>query len=170
MDFNGTVFRAHNPRWSWSPLSGEGAKRFGGRFNPIGTPALYTSLKASTAMLEASRLGRPFQPLTLISYRVNASLFDCTDKATLTDIGFSDADLAYPNWELDMVSGVEPPQHRLASALIDQGVDGLLVRSYARGADESDVNAVFWAWGGEAAEIIVIDDEGRLPRDDASWR
>jgi hypothetical protein len=27
------VYRAHNPRWSFSPHSGDGAARYGGRFN-----------------------------------------------------------------------------------------------------------------------------------------
>ncbi|MGB0496480.1 MAG: RES family NAD+ phosphorylase, partial [Kangiellaceae bacterium] len=42
--FNGIVFRAHNPKWAYQPDSGEGAARLGGRFNPKGTPAFYTSL------------------------------------------------------------------------------------------------------------------------------
>jgi RES domain-containing protein len=32
----GLVYRAHNPRWSFAPYSGEGAARYGGRFNPVG--------------------------------------------------------------------------------------------------------------------------------------
>ena len=32
MRFRGTVYRAHNPQWVWTPLSGEGARRYGGRF------------------------------------------------------------------------------------------------------------------------------------------
>ncbi|KJG37767.1 hypothetical protein UA32_12500 [Photobacterium angustum] len=30
----GVVFRGHDPRWSFSSESGEGARRNGGRFNP----------------------------------------------------------------------------------------------------------------------------------------
>ena len=41
--FRGRVYRAHNPHWAHSPLSGEGAARHGGRYNRKGTPALYTS-------------------------------------------------------------------------------------------------------------------------------
>lgn len=169
LTFDGIVYRAHNPRWSWSPLSGEGAKRFGGRFNPVGTPALYTSLKASTALLEASPLGRPFQPLTLVSYRVRATVFDATEAAALAALGFAEADLAHATWEMDMARGVPPPQHRLAAALIEQGLDGVRVRSFARGATAGDLNIVFWRWDRTGAEITVIDDEGRLPQDGSSW-
>lgn len=173
MQISGTVFRAHNPRWSWSPLSGDGAAKFGGRFNPIGTPALYTSVRASTALLEASPLGRPFQPLTLISYEIEADIVDATDPVVLSAFGVSRADLAYPDWEFDMLNGRTPPQHRLAQQLIGQGAQGLRVPSFARGAEASDINILFWAWddrgGADAASVRVIDDEGRLPRDAASW-
>lgn len=169
MKFDGTVFRAHNPRWSWSPLSGAGAEQFGGRFNPIGMPALYTSMTPKTAMLEASPLGRPFQPLTLVSYRVTATLFDATDSTALASAGLTEDELGYANWELDMAIGNEPPQHRLARTLEQQTVHGLLVRSFARGAAEDDLNVVFWHWGKNGADIRVIDDDGRLPSNDASW-
>ena len=57
MRFRGLVYRAHNPQWSWTPLSGEGARRHGGRFNRRGVPALYTSLAPLTAIREALPLG-----------------------------------------------------------------------------------------------------------------
>jgi hypothetical protein len=34
MHFTGLLYRAHNPVWSRTPLSGEGAARFGGRERP----------------------------------------------------------------------------------------------------------------------------------------
>ncbi|MEJ0016938.1 MAG: RES domain-containing protein [Acetobacteraceae bacterium] len=43
------VYRAHHPRWSFEPQSGAGAARSGGRFNPVGTPALYTALRDRVA-------------------------------------------------------------------------------------------------------------------------
>lgn len=51
--FRGLVYRAHAPRWATAPLSGEGAARHGGRFNPIGMAALYTALGLETAWTEA---------------------------------------------------------------------------------------------------------------------
>lgn len=33
MRFRGIVYRAHDPRWSWPPVSGEGSRLYGGRFN-----------------------------------------------------------------------------------------------------------------------------------------
>ena len=62
MRFRGIVYRAHDPRWSWPPVSGEGARLHGGRFNRVGVPAFYASLSPVTAIREASPLGQPLQP------------------------------------------------------------------------------------------------------------
>jgi RES domain-containing protein len=40
------------PKWAHDPLSGSGAARFGGRFNPKGIPALYFSESIDTAFAE----------------------------------------------------------------------------------------------------------------------
>ncbi len=74
MRFRGTVYRAHNHEWAWMPLSGEGARRYGGRFNSQGVPALYCSLSQVTAIREASPLGRTMQPLMLCAYDVDINL------------------------------------------------------------------------------------------------
>jgi RES domain-containing protein len=50
-----TVYRAHNPRWSFAPLSAAGAARYGGRFNPTGMEVLYTFRRFETAWLEAQQ-------------------------------------------------------------------------------------------------------------------
>ena len=52
-----TVYRAHNPRWSFAPLSGAGAARYGGRFNPTGMEALYTSRRFETTSLLTQSIG-----------------------------------------------------------------------------------------------------------------
>lgn len=45
------VFRITKKKYS-SDISGKGAELFGGRWNPIGTPALYTSQNRALAILE----------------------------------------------------------------------------------------------------------------------
>ena len=46
--FKERVVRAAKPEWAYAPSSGEGAARHGGRFNPKGVEALYTSLDFDT--------------------------------------------------------------------------------------------------------------------------
>jgi len=168
--FAGIVYRAHNPRWSLTPLSGNGAARHGGRFNPIGMPALYTSFKPRTAILEASPLGRALQPLTLVAYQVDAGpLFDARDANLLKKRGFQPNDLANADWEDRMLDGHEPVQHRFARAVQSVGYVGVVAPSFARGAGAGDVNLVFWQWAATGRSVVtMIDDEGRLTRDDAN--
>lgn len=164
MRVRGLVYRAHNPQWSWTPLSGEGARRHGGRFNRRGTPALYTSLAPLTAIREAEPLGRPMQPLTLCAYEVDAEpVFDATDERECRLQGVEEIDIACPFWEAEMLEGALPPSQALADRLVAAGYAGMQVRSFAAGAGAGDVNLVMWKWGNDRpARVVLIDDEGRL--------
>lgn len=164
MRFRGVVYRAHNPQWSWAPLSGEGARRHGGRFNRPGVPALYTSLTQLTAIREAQPLGRPMQPLTLCAYEVDAEpVFDSRDEAERAAFGVNESELRCETWESEMLEGRVPPSQALADRLIAAGHVGMLVPSFARGAGLNDFNLVLWQWGPEPpARVVLIDDEGRL--------
>jgi RES domain-containing protein len=166
------VYRAHHPRWAFAPDSGEGAARFGGRFNPTGVPTLYTSLRLETAWLEAQQ-AFPFkaQPMTICAYAVDcAGILDLTDAAVLTEAGATAADLACA-WEDIADRGDGPPSWLLAERLIAAGHAGILVPSFAAGAGPEDRNLVFWRWAADLPHRVrVVDDHARLPRDDRSWR
>ena len=194
MRFRGIVYRAHNPQWSWTPLSGEGARRHGGRFNRRGIQAFYSSLSPVTAIREAQPVGRPLQPLTLCAYDVDAEpVFDATDEAQLRSVHADYSDLACATWEADMLAGLRPskkhdrhtaremqrdckakPRSRklggrtpasqaLADRLAAHGYVGMLVRSFAVGAQADEANLVMWRWGDQhPIRVELIDDEGRL--------
>lgn len=166
MRFRGIVYRAHNPQWSWTPLSGEGARRHGGRFNRRGVPALYCSLSQLTAIREAQPVGRPMQPLTLCAYEVDAEpVFDADDAEQLAAAGVVEADLACPTWEADMLDGSVAASQRLADRLIDAGYVGMRVRSFATGAAREDLDLVMWRWGDRyPTRVALVDEEGRLAR------
>lgn len=164
MHFRGLVYRAHNPQWSWAPLSGEGARRHGGRFNRRGVPALYTSLAPLTAVREAQPLGRPMQPLTLCAYEVDAEpVFDAHSEELRRSLGITEFGLLCPTWEAEMLAGAIPASQALADRLIAAGYVGMQVRSFAVGTGADDLNLVMWRWGAEPpARVVLIDDEGRL--------
>jgi RES domain-containing protein len=165
------VYRAHNPRWAFNPASGDGAARYGGRFNPVGIPALYTSRRMETAWLEAQQ-AFPFkaQPMTICAYDVDsADVADLTDPQIQGNLAIDAADLACP-WERMVSLGRVPPSWDLARRLIDEGIAAIIVPSFAPGASEVDRNVIFWRWSDTLPyRVVVIDDEGRLPRDDRSW-
>jgi len=164
--FRGRVYRAHNPKWAWEPESGEGARRYGGRFNPAGLPALYTSMDHKTAWLEAQQafVFKP-QPLTLCAYDVDCEdIVDLTRPPVLKELGLGHEDLACP-WEDQVDRSLTPPSHSLARRLISHGVAGMIVPCFAPGADAAARNLVFWDWHRRRPHCVrVIDDEGRLQR------
>ncbi|EGX99976.1 hypothetical protein AZA_89860 [Nitrospirillum viridazoti Y2] len=165
MEYRGLLYRALNPVYARQPLSGRGAELHGGRFNAKGTPALYCSLSIMTAVREANQVGT-LQPTTLVSYDADiATVFDTRDTAALASEGMDAESLADPAWRERMrQTGVAPTQ-AFARRLIAQGFHGLLVRSYARGAGEMDLNLVLWRWGSAApCRLTLIDDERRLAR------
>ena len=164
MRFRGLVYRAHNPQWSWTPLSGEGARRHGGRFNRRGIPAIYTSLTVLTAIREAQLAGRPIQPLTLCAYEVDAEpVFDALDEEQRLALDIEEADLACHRWEAEMLGGSVPASQAPADRLIATGYVGMRVQSFAIGSGPNDINLVMWKWAaGRPTKLTLIDDDGRL--------
>lgn len=163
MRHRGRLFRALNPIRAREPLSGEGARLYGGRFNPRGTPALYTSLTVLGAIRETNQAGS-LQPTTLVSYDADiAPVFDATDAGGLASRGISADVLADDSWRDRMArEGISPTQ-ALARSLIEDGYAAMRVRSYAPGAGPEDLNLVLWSWGSELpARLVLVDDEGRL--------
>lgn len=163
--YRGPLFRALNPIYAREPLSGYGAALYGGRFNPKGTPALYTSLSVMTALREANRAGS-LQPTMLVSYDAEIErVFDSRDNAALEEHGIDAAALADPTWRDQMRTAGEATTQAFAHQLVEGGFDALLVRSFAPGAAPDDLNLVLWRWSNKPpARLILIDDENRLSR------
>jgi RES domain-containing protein len=168
----GLVYRAHNPKWASAPDSGQGAAVTGGRFNPVGIPALYTARRFETAWLEAQQ-AFPFkaQPMTLCAYEVDCEdILDLTDAATLAAYKIAQDDLACA-WKDLSTRGIRPPSWAITQRLVAAGIAGIIVPSFAKGAVAADVNVVFWDWAPNPPhQLRVIDDDQRLPRDASSWR
>ncbi len=163
MRYQGLLYRALNPIRAREPMSGEGARLHGGRFNPKGIPALYTALSVMTAIREANQIGT-LQPTTLVSYEADITpIFDATDADALGNYGMTPADLAADDWRIRMRREGKAPTQILAERLIAGGYAGLRVRSFAAGATAEDLNIVLWVWSNDLpAKLVLIDDEGRL--------
>ncbi len=172
MRFVGTAYRAHDPRWSFRPISGAGAAIRGARFNPRGVPALYLGLGIMTAIKEANQgFAHRIDPCVLCSYDI-----DCDDIADLSTpegrraAGVMLDDLACA-WALALAEGRRPASWDIHDRLAARGTAGIVVPSFAPGADESDRNLVLWDWGPELPHrVTVFDPSGRLPKDQLSWQ
>ena len=171
MRFAGTCFRAHDPRWSFSPLSGEGARLWGGRFNPRGMPALYLSLSISTAVKEANQgFARKIEPCVLCSYDVDcADIADLRHAQTRRRFQVSRRAMSCAWFEL-AARGREPPSWAIARKLMSPGHAGALVPSFVNRATAGDQNLVLWKWGKDLPyRISVYDPGGKLPKNQLSW-
>lgn len=158
--------------WSFSPISGEGAAKVGGRFNRKGDPTLYLALDIITAVNECTQgLGQRLQPLTMCEYDVDcepvADLRTETGRAAHA-IGLGELGCA---WLTLSRAGREVPSWQATDRLKDASFAGMLVPSFAPGAGRESHNLVLWRWGPDLpASVIVFDPAGRLPRDQLSWR
>jgi RES domain-containing protein len=169
--FEGLAYRAHDPRWSFKPLSGDGAAIHGGRFSPKGTPALYVALDPMTAIKEAAQgFAHKFEPCVLCAYEIDCEdVIDLRGEKERRAAGVGEDEMACP-WFAEAAAGREPASWRLARKLIAQGAAGLLVPSFVREATSTDVNLILWHWSAALPhKVAVFDPTGRLPRNQLSW-
>lgn len=159
MRYKGLLYRALNPVYARSPLSGAGAQKYGGRFNRVGREALYTSLAPDTALREANQVGT-LQPTTLVALRADVGpVVDARDPEFLAMHRFTEAMITDPAWRARMLRGEPVPTQDLADALVAEGFAGILVPSFARSASVAATNLVLWKWEGM---LSLIDDDDRL--------
>jgi RES domain-containing protein len=169
--FAGRCYRGHDPAWSFSPISGEGAALTGGRFNRKGDATLYLSLDIMTAIGECTQgFVRRLQPLTMCEYDL-----DCEDIADLRDAAAREKlgvawDELNCGWLTCQRQRRDAPSWLIADRLRAHGHSGILVPSFVPGAAESNLNLVLWRWGPDLPhQVIVYDPTGRLPKDQLSW-
>jgi RES domain-containing protein len=164
-------YRAHDPKWAFTPTSGAGAAIHGGRFNPKGVEALYLALTLEGAFLEINQgFALKFAPCTMCSYDV-----DCDDLADLRTEGgrqlhsvdFNDMACA---WFSLAAAGTASPSWQVAQRLMGEGFAGVLVPSFAVGARSDWANLVLWQWSDRPPHrITVYDPHQQLPTNQRSW-
>ena len=170
MRFSGECFRAHDPNWSWSPLSGAGAALKGRRFNWPGLKTLYLSLNYKTVFREVSGgFAHRLTPYVLCSYDVDCDdIADLRTKVGQAASGASLTDLSCA-WGDALIAGREPESWAVARRLLAEGHAGILVPSFANGATVDDRNLVLWRWGDLPHKVTAYDPTGKLPKNQLSW-
>ncbi len=160
------LWRAFVPRWSYMPLSGEGAARFGGRWNPVGVPAIYAARELSTAWAEYNQ-GFVQHPALIARMELSgADLVDLTDEAALERLGL-DPSIHDCEWRAALDAGDEPATHRLYRRLVRQKKHGIIYPSFM---SPGGTCVALWKWNGKGApRLEIVDPDGRLPKSPASW-
>ncbi|MGB3722370.1 MAG: RES family NAD+ phosphorylase [Pacificimonas sp.] len=161
--FEGLLYRALNPLYALTPLSGEGAARYGGRFNRVGRPAIYAALHPHTAIREANQIGT-LQPTTLVALKADIRpVFNARDAAALAKYHMTADALGDPDWRRRMIRRQAVPTQDLSEALIGDGFAAMIVPSFAAGAPDDASNMVLWRWKPPAkASLTLVDDQNRL--------
>jgi len=162
------AYRVHVPCWSFDPVSGAGAARFGGRLNRPGVPALYLSLETATALAEYQQLAPLLPPGVIVAYQVR--LEKVVDFRDGIGPGWSPIWRSfYCDWRrLLFQDTTEPPSWAIGDAAMTSGASAILFRSALTSAGCNLV--VFTEKLGHADQLNVHDPLRTLPADQASWR
>ncbi|KQS83539.1 MULTISPECIES: RES family NAD+ phosphorylase [unclassified Rhizobium] len=160
------LWRAFVPKWAFAPLSGEGASRFGGRWNPVGSPTIYAARELSTAWAEYNQ-GFVQHPALIAQLELKgAALADLTDADVLADLGCV-AEIHQCEWRMQLDKGEVPETHHLRLRLIELGFDGVVYPSFMSPGGSC---VALWRWNAPGTpRLDVVDPDGRLPKTSASW-
>ena len=160
------LWRALVPRWSWMPLSGEGASRFGGRWNPPGEPTIYAAREMSTAWAEYNQ-GFVQHPALIVRLELEgARLADLTDADVLQELRVP-AHVHEVEWRAELDAAREPETHRQRRRLLRQRFHGVIYPSFM---SPGGTCVALWRWNGPDWPVLrVVDPDGRLPKSAASW-
>lgn len=151
--YGGGGFRQQAPRYD--PLSGEGARRRGGRFNPPQSfPVLYLCTTRACTVAKFLRAGNRLAigpegllPRQLFKYEVGLQrVLDLTDTSMLEELGVAVADLL--GEDLSLTRSIGETAHAL-------GLQGIRSRS---ATEQNDVLAVFLENLGLATLVPVLQE------------
>lgn len=147
--FRGVVVRSVGIKYATKHefFSGVGAAKVGGRWNPVGLPAVYTSLDVLTATQEAYQNFVTYGfPLSAIQPRVTAGarlslelVLDFHDPNIRTKIGFTLSELIQEDWKAIQWSGEESWTQAIGRGCFLAGFEAIVVPSAHRSTGKNMV-------------------------------
>lgn len=135
------LYRSSSPKFANSKdlLSGEGSRRFGDRWNPVGLRVVYASLTPLTAMAETLAHHRyyhiPIQeamPRTFVALEVNLKVvLDLTLSPVLEQLQITRSEILGIDWRASVQAGQRPLTQTIGNLAHQLGLEGLIFPSAA---------------------------------------
>lgn len=168
-EFHDEIYRSASPRYATSRdlVTGEGAKQFGGRWNPAGIAAVYGSLTPQTALEEtlahAWYYGLPINtsmPRTFVSIQVELTqVLDLTVGSNRQSLGISEKRMLECDWRAERAAGREPITQQVGRLAAMASLEAILVRS---SAENSGFNLVVFPDNLQKTSRISVVSPDRL--------
>lgn len=172
--WHGTAYRAVGLRYANQRdlLSGEGTKRVGGRWTPLGSFAtVHVSLDIKTALDESLGTQKSYGiaaaarlPLTLVAIDVQLeSVIDLTDEKILAALGLTRQRLLRCRWRQNMDAGREALTQAVGRIAFEAGLEGLVVPSAQARKGQ---NLVIFPSNLQTSSSLTIQNVQELPEAD----
>lgn len=169
--FGGVAYRSCTMKYAneLDLLNGEGSKRNGGRWNPIGISAVYASLSPETAMAESLAHFRYYgipafeaMPRIFVAITIKIRcLVDFRDKATGQLFGLSVKGMMKADWRKVLNIGRIPMSQSLGRAAFEVGLEGMILPS---AADPAGHNLVLFPANFKTGSQVSVMKAERLPK------
>lgn len=167
--FAETVYRSSTPRYANESdlLTGEGSKRHGGRWNPMGITVVYAALTRETAMAETLAhcryYGIPLEdamPRTFLAMAVSLqAVLDFRQGVVRQRLQVSLDRIVQVDWRKEVREGLEPITQALGRAALEVGLEGMIVPS---AADPKGHNLLVFPENGQPGSAIRLLHPERL--------
>lgn len=137
--FHGAAFRSSGVKYAneGDLLSGDGAARYGGRWNPRGVSAVYASLDPVTAVkesyhefLEYGFAGATIRPRVFVGMKVDLEcVLDLTQARIRRSLGYTVSDLVTEDWRAIQAAGEESWTQAIGRGAVAAGFEALVAPS-----------------------------------------
>jgi RES domain-containing protein len=160
--WSGTLFRFHTVDFPTvkDVLSGDGARKHGGRWNPPGFSTVYGSTTDTTALEECQASDRYYgvvtkSPRLLVAIEADVNrMLDLTNPDLRRELDVTLMELAAEDWRKLLAVGKESFTQALGRAVAATGGSGLLARS---AAVRRGVNVVIFRGVCPGDELQIVD-------------
>jgi RES domain-containing protein len=153
-------------------LSGEGAARYGGRWNPRGVGAIYASLDPMTAVKESYHeflrygfAGATIRPRVFVGMKVDLEcVLDLTEARTRRVLGYTVGDLVSEEWRAIQAAGEESWTQAIGRGAFAAGFEALLAPSARSRTGKILVAFPSNLRTAHAVRVMAADELPRHPR------